>query len=266
MTPRVIAFASDFHFFSRYALFPPEGFTTAEGLTILPGEGQLKLWDYYIQYVEATEKEEVDTVVLVGDTLHGQNPIERGTMLVSPNMDEQVELAVRALKPLVDNRKLFMVSGSGYHTSTKGHNPEKDICDRLGGEWWGPIANVKFGESEKIFNISHGESAAYIYREMLMGRESMFQQWAASLGKIPRINVIIRGHWHNFIYIHAHGQHMLQLPAWMAYEPSKPYLKSYGKMQPDIGGSIVRIDNQDRLRVWHYLYEAPHIADFVRTV
>lgn len=262
---RVIAFLSDLHIFSRYALFPPEGYTTVEGMTINPSEGQEDLWGCYAEFCNICATEKVDTIVTAGDILHGQNPIERGTMLVSPNMDEQVEMAVKVLRPLVQDRKLYMISGSGYHRSTVGHNPEKDVCDRLGGEWWGPLANAKFEPSEKIFNIAHGESAAYIYREMLMGREAMFQKWAQALGKIPKIDVVVRGHGHHFIYIHENDQHMIQLPCWMAYEPSRPYLKSYGKMQPDIGAVIVFIDDADRIRVWHYLYDCPHIVDFVRS-
>jgi hypothetical protein len=126
------------------------------------------------------------------------------------------------------------------------------------------MVNAQFEPSERVFNISHGESAAYIYREMLMGREALFQKYSEALGKIPHIDVIVRGHWHQFIYIHAHGQHMLQLPCWVAFEPNKIFLKSYGKMQPDIGGAIVFIDNNDRVRVWHFLYPAVHIADFVK--
>jgi hypothetical protein len=273
---RTIGFISDTHIFSRYALFHPDGFTTAEGMQFIPSEGQLKIWSYYEEFMKMCKEFDVDTIFGVGDIVHGQNPIEMGTMLASPNMDEQADMAIKILEPLVTtdrlaNRKLFMISGSGYHKGGRGHNIEKVICNRLiernnlNGEWLGSVANAQFDPSERTFNIAHGESAAYIYREMLMGREALFQKAAEALGKIPHIDVIVRGHWHQFIYIHAHGQHMLQLPCWVAFEPNKIFLKSYDKMQPDLGDAIVFLDDKDRIRVWHSPeHEVPHIADFVR--
>ncbi len=265
---RVMAFISDLHIFSRYALMPPN-YVTAEGITFQHGPGQRAIWDFYLEFCETCDIEGVDTVVVLGDVLHGQNPIEMGTMLVSPNMDEQVEVGKFVLGRIVNGkngpRKLYMISGSGYHKGARGHNTEKDVCDQLGGTWLGPIANMKFPPSEKIFNLAHGESASFIYREMLLGREGMFLREAQAIGKIPKIDVFVRGHWHNFVYIHEKGMHMIQLPGWMAYEPSKPYLKSYGKMQGDIGGIILFTDNKDRIRVWHFLMDnIPHIADYVK--
>jgi hypothetical protein len=268
---RVIAALSDLHLFSRYALFPPS-FKTTEGMEILASPGQLEIWNHYLKYVETCIRDQVDTVLVVGDTIHGQNYIERGTLLVSADLDEQVDMGVTVLDLLVNpvglpKRKLIMFGGSGYHKSTKGHNPEKDICDRLSGIWKGSIANLQFAPCKKVFNIQHGESAAYIYREMLMGREMMFMKYAEATNKIPKIDVMVRGHWHNFIYIHEKDTHMIQLPCWIAYEPSKPYLKSYGKMQPDIGGCILYLDDADRLRVWHFtMNEIPHFADKVEEI
>ncbi|MDI6785091.1 MAG: hypothetical protein QMD92_00120 [bacterium] len=266
---RVIAAISDLHLFSRYALMPPS-IMTSQGQEIHASPEQIQIWDHFLNFVKVCKRDSVDTVLVVGDLLHGQNFIERGTLLISPDLDEQVDLGTQVLDLLVNpkdapKRKLIMFGGSGYHRSTKGHNPEKDVCDRLGGVWRGAIANLKFAPSEKVFNIQHGESAAYVYREMLMGRELMFTKLAEATGKVPHIDVFVRGHWHNFIYIHEKDVHMIQLPAWMAYEPSKPYLKSYGKMQPDIGGCIFYIDDHDRLRVWHFtMDEIPHFDDKVQ--
>lgn len=254
---RVIAATSDWHLFSRYAIFPPE-FITSQGNRIISSPGQQEIWQYFLYYLEKCKEKNVDTVLVNGDAIHGQNYIERGTMLISADLDEQVEVCTAVLDMLVNPkdlppRKLVMFGGSGYHKSTKGHNPEKDVCDRLGGIWKGAAANLQFDPSIRVFNIAHGESQAYIYREMLMGRELLFQKEAEARGKIPKIDAIIRGHWHQFIYIHEKGMHAIQLPCWIAYEPSKPYLKSYGKMQPEIGGCIIYIDDDDRIGVHHFL-------------
>ncbi|MFH1627385.1 MAG: hypothetical protein ABIE47_01525 [Pseudomonadota bacterium] len=267
---RSLAFIGDTHFFSRYALFP-RPYTTSAGQVFNPSPGQTVINRGYESFQKTCNELQVDTVVLTGDILHGQNPIEKGTLLMSPHMDEQEEYAVESLRPLIeqpcqfgDHRRLYGISGSGYHRGGKGHNPEASIIARLGGTFWGALANTTFEPSKKVFRIQHGESAAFIYKEMLLGREAMFTKEAEAQGKIPHVDVIVQGHWHCFMAIEEKGIRMIQVPAWIAFEPSKPYLKSYGKMQGDIGAVIVLIDEKDRLVVWHYLYEKPNIIDFVR--
>lgn len=264
---RILGWVSDFHIYSRYAIMPPR-MITPEGIEIGYGLGQKAIWDYYTStFIPIFEAKGVDTILVTGDVLHGQNPIEMGTMIVSPNMDEQVDAAVEILDLLVyrkdlPRRKLYMFCGSRYHRSLRGHHPEKDVCDRLGGVWKGPMKNMKFPPSERVFNIAHGESAAYIYREMILGREILFAKSAEGLGKIKKIDAFVRGHWHTFIHLHEKKIHFFLVPGWMAYEPSRPYLQSYGKMQPEIGGVITFIDDEDRIDVKHYLMpEIPHIVD-----
>lgn len=269
---RVIAALSDLHIFSRYALLPPE-ITTVQGNKMSASPGQLMIWNHYLEYAKACDRDQVDTILVVGDTIHGQNFIERGSMLISPELNEQIDVGVQVLDLLVNpggglpKRKLIMFGGSGYHKSTKGHDPEKHICDRLGGIWKGMVANLQFAPCKKVFNILHGESASYIYREMMIGRELMFIKFAEATSKIPKIDVMVRGHWHNFIYLHEKDLHAVQLPCWMGFEPNKIYLKSYGKMQPDIGGCIFYLDDCDRLRVWHFtMDQIPHFHDSVEEV
>ena len=267
---RVIAFIGDTHFFSRYALFPIP-YTTSAGQVLTASPGQEVLNDGFRNFQQTCNELNVDTVVLLGDLLHGQNFLERGTLLVSADMAEQEDYAVNAFRPMIEypcqfgkQRRLYGVSGSGYHKGGKGHNPEASIIARLGGEFWGALAITTFAPSNKIFKIQHGESAAFVYKEMLMGREAMFMKEAQGQGKIPKIDIMVQGHLHSYIHIEEKGLHMLQNPCFMAWEPSKPYLRSWGKMQPDIGASIVLIDDRDRLIIWHYLYKCPNITDFVR--
>lgn len=260
---RTIAFIADLHIGSRYALYPPE-FVTTEEISIQTQGELAKIYDYWLDFCKKCDENMVDTVCVMGDMLHGQNHKETGTGLITSSMDEQKDAAFGILSKITQGRKLFVIGGSGYHKGCgKNVNPEKDVCDRLGGSWLGPIKNVKFSPSDKIFNLSHGESGAFIYREMVMGREILFMKAAEALGKIPKISVIVRGHWHFFSHIHSNGIHYLQVPCWMGFEPSKIYLKSYGKMQSDIGGTILFLDDSSRVKVWPFLYPAPHIADGV---
>lgn len=258
---RTIACISDLHIGSRYAIFPEE-FKTKEGNILRPSEGQMKILEYFVRFNEICYEKGVDTVLLLGDLVHGQNVIEMGTGLVTVDMDEQVELCCSVLDIICKGRKVAGVSGSRYHRSLRGHNVERDIIKHLGGKYLGRVANLRFAPSKRVFNISHGESAAYIYREMLLGREITFTKASEALGKVKKIDAFLRGHWHQFIHLHEKKVHFIQVPGWMAFEPSKPYLVSYGKMQPDIGGVIIFIDDRDRIDPKHYLMEdIPHIAD-----
>jgi len=261
---RTIAFTSDFHVGSRYAVCP-EGFRTPQGQYYTLSEGQLQLNSYLDNYMNKCLELGVDTMIMPGDLLHGSNYKEGGILLMTPDIDEQVDMSYTLLDPYVQKLRehsprpfqLYAFSGSGYHKTTKGHNPEKDIVEKLGGKFLGMVKNACFPPSKRVFNIHHGQSGAYIYREMMLGREGLHEKFAEAMGKLPKIDVMVRGHWHNFIYIHEHKQHFIQLPCWIAFEPTRITLKLYGKFQPDIGGVIVRIDENDRILVWHFLYDVP---------
>lgn len=268
---RVIAFTSDLHALSAYALCPGN-FHTMEGNPLQATKAQMQLLNSWEKYIGKTNEFKCDTVCLVGDIIDGQNYRERGVQLMSTNLDDQIEAAVELLVPLCRGRRVYVWSGSGYHKSTQGHNPEKDICEHKKLSkvadftlWMGPISNMTFPPSKKVFNIQHGVSAAYIYRTMLMDREILFIEEAERMLKIPNIDILIRGHWHNFIHLHKNKKHGIQLPCWEMYKPWRGALLSYGKMQPDIGGVITFLDEADRIDVHHYLYDLPRlIGDVVR--
>jgi len=267
---RSIAFISDLHVGSRYAVCPDK-FKTPEGQWLIPSHGQVQLNDSFRKFGEKCDELGVDTVLVNGDMLHGQNVQENGIGLATSNLDEQVDMGIDVLRPLVvpknrPKRILYMLSGSGYHKSVRGMNPEKAVFEGIkaecnsGSRWLGPVCNGTFAPSKKRFNIHHGQSGAFIYREMMMGREMLFAKWAEGSGKLPRFDAMVRGHWHSWLHIHENDIHAIQLPCWMAFEPSKITLKLYPKMQPDIGGVIIRFDSEDRLIVWHYKYPCPQIA------
>lgn len=260
---RRIAAVSDLHFLSLYAGCPP-GLLNETGVEFNRNEGQIQLWNYWEDFCNKCDELEVDTVLVVGDVIHGQNPIERGVGLMSTNLDVQVNAGVLGMQRLCRDRKSLWISGSKYHISATGHNTEKDICDRLGGTWLGLVANLKIEPTEKIINVSHGGSGAFIYRETAMGREILFSKVAEANGKLPKISMFVHGHWHWFSYLHQSDCHYLQLPCWIAFEPVPIFIKNYARFQPDIGGAVIMVDEAGRITVWHYLYDLPHISDNVR--
>jgi len=268
---RRIAVVSDLHLMSRYSLFPPE-FETKEGNILKPNAGQRQIWDSYMQFCQICDQWEVDTVFLASDLIHGQNVIERGTGLMSTNLNEQIKLAVQVLTPLLKGRDSHWVGGSRYHNSAKGMYIEEEICDKFKKDkisnaiWHGVIANMKVKPFNKIINMTHGGGKAAYYRETIAAREMVYGKVAALDGKLPKIDMYIHGHFHWFNYMHQNNVHHLQLPCWTAYEPCPIFTPNYTRLQPDIGGVLVMFDENGRIFVWHFMYPTPHIVDAVKEI
>jgi hypothetical protein len=243
----------------------PKDFTcehpeTHEQITIHGSSGQDTLYEYWLDFCRKCDDEGVDTVILDGDALHGTNRKEYGMNLMTEDLEIQKIAACQLLAPLVKYRNFIALSGSLYHESldTRVH---KDIAEKLGGKYAGLLWNGKLQGTNRTMNIAHGVSGAAIYRTTVMDREGHLMLQAQALGKLEKFDLIVRAHWHYFIHIHFAQQHLIQLPCWICWEPNKIYVRYYGRMQADIGGVILNIDEKDRISVWHYLYKTVHIAD-----
>ncbi len=259
---RVIAFISDLHVGSSYGLFP-KGIETPQGNEIKLNKGQEKLLEYWNEFWSKADRWDVDTVIDCGDSCSGLNRKEFGVNLMASDLEVQKDAYVSLIKPHVKGRQYINITGSGYHQSLD-TKIQKDIAKRLGGKFYGAIANIHPVKTSRIINISHGVGGAFVYRSTALDREGLFQLASTALGKIPKVDIVVRGHLHSFIHLHMPSQHLIQLPCWVAYEPNKIMLKSYGKLQPDIGAVILFIDEEDRVDIHHYLYPLIHIDDFVR--
>jgi hypothetical protein len=257
---RVIACISDMHVGTYTAIFPDE-FHIKRGNVITLSEGQRSLLESYHSFCKTCNDLGVDTVLVLGDMVHGQNPKERGENLITTELTIQKRAAKELLKTLIKDRKSYWVAGSGYHASTPGHDPDEGLCEMMGGKWCDKVKTLRFGS--RLINISHGGSGAFVFRETAMGREIQWAKMAFANGKLPKIDCFVHGHWHWFAYLHEYESHFLQLPSWAAFEPARIFVKNYARFQPDIGGAVILIDEEDRLMVWHYLYELPHICDEV---
>lgn len=263
---RVIGCVSDMHVGSPYAIFP-DGFSLKSGNVIKLNDGQKQLLDYWEDFKKKCDFWNVDTFLIGGDIVHGQNKKEAGVELISTDLSVQKRAASVLLEPLLKGRKSYWVAGSGYHASTPGHNPDEGLCTELGAksdihtDWKGLIANLNIKDTGKMINLSHGGSGAFIYRETAMAREIAFAKMAFANGKLPKIDMFVHGHWHWFAYLHEAKTHYLQLPCWIAFEPCQIYVKNYTRFQPDIGASIIFIDENNFITCWHFLYDLPHIAD-----
>ena len=267
---RTIAFVSDVHCGTMYSIMP-ENFQLKEGNPLPLNDGQKLILEYWESFWKECDGENVDTVVWCSDLIHGQNPIERGTQLLTTDFNEQIRMFLELAKPKAIGRKNHFVSGSGYHRGVRGGSPDEVICnvinemDNTEGIWHGPLALGPFEPSQKTFFISHGESQAFIYRAQVIDRENLHMNAAIGLEKIPKIHAVINGHWHCSEYHMINRQHHIQVGCWCAFLPWRGSMKLYPRMQPDIGGTIVKITDDDEIIVKEYVYSPnPKICDYVR--
>jgi len=255
---RIIALLADLHVGCRYAVFP-EDFVSEEGnnLSATMNDMQVKLLEYFKHYVQVCNDLNVDSVFLVGDLIAGTNPSEQGRLMVTTNLNEQKEACIKLLEPLCKGRKVGVWSGTRYHDSLT-YRTEQDIARHFKGKFFGEIANVRLVPSNRVASISHHGHSAIIYPETAFGRDMTFYLESMALGKLPKIDIIIRAHLHRWCYIHRYKIHYVSLPCFQGFVPYPRAVKYFGKLQPDIGGAILFIDEEDRIRVWHYLY--PNIS------
>ena len=262
---RVIAIYSDLHVGSKFAIMP-KGFKNREGNLIGLNSGQEYLLEHWNYCKKICDRNDVDTILLLGDLIQGLHYKKQGEGLVLGELEDQKEASIELLEPLCKGRTVIGVSGTDYHNS-RDTKTEKQIIETLGGTYCGYVINGEIKGTHRTMNVMHGKSKSVVYRETGASREMLFFKEAQSEMKLMKFDVLIRGHNHLYMHIHRRNMHYIINPCWQVLEPSDYTALWYSKWQPDLGMSLLLIDNEDRINSWHFLTEeTPHITDFVRTV
>lgn len=262
---RSIVAVADMHVGSRYSVCPDNYVSPKDGVKISSqmNSEQKQLLEYWRHFCKVADEFKCDTVWVVGDTIAGTNPLEKGIGLMTSDLDEQVDMACLLLTPLVKKRKLQIWSGTSYHDSSDVRTA-KVIAERFNGDFMGAISNVKLEPSEKIANVAHETTEATVYPETAISRDMMFLKEAEALGKLHKTNLIVRAHRHMWCEVHKYDLHYLSLPGWQLFVPYKKAIRWYFKFQPDIGGAIILMDDKYRIDMLHFLYPLPHVVDKIR--
>lgn len=265
MIKRSIAFIADTHVGGRYAIWPKH-FKTSEGNELKQSRAQIILMEYWNYFLSKCNEFKVDTVMLPGDLIDGVNPKEKGSMLMCPELDVQMDACEEILAPLCHNRRSIFLTGTPYHES-QDFKVHKALAKSLKGHFYGMIANIHIAGTKRLVNIAHGSTAAAYFRTTVMDREGIYSLAGQALGVLPKTDIIVRGHSHTFFHLHLPKQHLISLPCWQAFKPFPKIMSSYARMQPSVGGVIVTIDHEDRIAVYHFCMDKPpKIADFERRI
>lgn len=267
--PFRIAFMNDIHVGAQHGMFP-EGFVGIYGAKETLNGGQKILWKYLNQYIGEMNKNKVNTFFVVGDLIAGKNYKDGGSYIMNVELPQQKEACAFLIAYICEKvptiKNVYFLRGTPYHGSQDG-SIEKDIAGILAlkydikpkylGEY--TYLTLKYGKYKKVIWIAHPATGATMYPEMAMGRDIGHFLQAYAMGKLPKVDMIIRAHKHEYISLHKSTIRSVILPCWQFFCPYDKAVKWYSKWQPDIGGLILLADEQVRLRPWHFTY--PNVPD-----
>jgi hypothetical protein len=254
---RAIALISDIHFGSIYA--PMHVFVTHDKRKIIPSDGQEALNSIFKWCHKIMQYWNVDSVIFLGDIIQGKNIKDFGRELITTDLEEQQDLAIDYLKPLVKGLKVCGVSGTPYHKSVD-TEIEKDIIEGLNGQFFDKMAWLNLKGTTRTLNVAHESAKATIYPLSALEREAVQLLKAHGEGKLPKLDIMARGHRHIFAHLHTVSYHAIYVPSFQVWYPFKTTY--YGALQSDIGIAILFIDAKNRVIIHHYTAnQTPKIGD-----
>lgn len=249
----------DTHVGSKYSIWPRGYIGKAPtNQRLPPTDISEQLNVYWDRLIGELSTDPVDIMVHVGDCIDGIGAAKYGRELYTTDIDEQRDACIELLRPIVRCVKSdpFFLQGTDYH-NVRYEDAEKGIAEAFNGVY---IANYPLDLvlKGKNLNFYHGGGQPAQYRSTMLDKTNFFALAAAQCGKTKRADMIIRGHYHFFVFLEYESQLGLLTPCWQA---QTPYMasKAYYQMQPDIGA--VRLDvGDDRILHNSYIYPLPMVS------
>lgn len=270
--PFRIGFISDLHIGAQHGLFPPN-FVDKLGTKCEINAGQKILWEYFENYISKLNEFKVSILIVLGDIIGGTNYKESGAYMMNTDLNtQQIPAAVEVLKHVCKSvptiEKIIILRGTPYH-GAKDTSVEDAITDKLYRELGGNVnveyrgeytyLTLEYKKYKKVIWMAHPASGATVYPETVLGRDIGWFLQAQATGKLPKVDMIIRAHRHEFIELHKSNIRYMILPCWQFFVPYDRAIQNYSKWQPDIGGAILLADEECRLRPFHFTY--PNIVN-----
>jgi hypothetical protein len=264
--PFRVAFLNDIHVGSQYGLMPEDGWVDHYGTKHVPNEGQKIIIGYLKDYAEKCNENKVNHLWIPGDLICGTNYKEAGQYTVNVELEVQKQMAAKVIAEFCEKvptiEKIFIWKSTGYHGS-RDSSVDSNITDilvakyNLPAEYRGEysLIDLEYKDYVKRIFITHPTSNATMYPEQAMGKDMLLWEEAVGKGKLPRIDVIIRAHKHNFLEVHKATIRAVQLACWQFFVPYDGAMKNFARWQPDVGSVILMFDEKLRMSTWHYVYD-----------
>lgn len=249
---------SDLQCGSIFGMLPPD-FITAEGVPKLQNAGQRYLWECWEDFTGRAAKYKPSIVIVNGDLIDGKQRKSEGVELSLPIMHDQVRAATQCLKYLkaeLPPCRWFFVRGTAYHVGAAAEF-EEAVAESLGGEhYWSVGSGTLVREvlwldiDGVIVEASHHIGVTQGFHRLTALDSEM--QWSAMTAKdeskgIPKADLIIRSHVHNFQHAEHASKHGVVTPCWQL-QTTFMRKKSTYRMLPDLGGLLIEVDGAAKKR------------------
>lgn len=253
----IIAVISDIHVGHPAAVWP-ESFITDKGNEIVPNAPQEVLLQYWKDFWNQPDVKSADYIVNMEESVEGYNRKEHGHDIMVTDLNQQVRAFRELIEPYLCGRQYIGMEGSKYHGSDD-MGIGKIVCQEVGGEYMGQIANWQVGDTGKVIHMTHKSSGAMLYKATALDRNSLYMSAAKSkVGIDP--DVMLYGHHHQYFRVDTSTRINIMCPCWKFWHPIKSGEK-YSMTQPSIGGLAIKIMNSGRIYVDPYLYKIEHVYD-----
>ena len=260
--PLSIGLIADMHCGETRAVMG-DSYTTLEGQVIKPNEVQKIINKQWKEVSKVFKKFKINYLFNVGDSFAGLNPAEHGAYRFI-QLPDQLELATQLIEQMLGDRReeviVFNWKGTMYHELRAGSGEmHLELTRRLNergiySEFMGDAAYIQVegvSRSRRLF-VAHEAPTALVHPATLMSREIDWLLKAQATGDALPCDAVIRAHTHRWLHVDHDGVHAVQLPCWLAWSPWKATVKYFFRLQPSIGGALLLIDRQGRLRFWHF--------------
>lgn len=257
---------SDTHVGCRLGLCPPDGAALDDGGRYQPSKFQKKVWsmweEFWGEWVPEATRKEPFSVVHNGDGIDGVH--HNSTTQISQNIEDQVELAYKILKPVVEacEGRYYHIRGTEAHVGKSGIF-EEQLAKRLGAipnaegqfaryDLWKRVGNALV---HCLHHIGTTSSAAHESSAVNAELTASYVE-AARWGNEPP-DFIVRSHRHRSIAVdlnsvkgYAAG---IVTPAWQGKTPFVWKVPGARLATPQFGGILIRQGNEEffyRRKVW----------------
>jgi hypothetical protein len=194
---KTVVIVSDLHCGSTYGITPPSEFKSSHNRDI-----QEEAWNEYVRMTQQWARP--DVLICNGDAIEGNQSLQGGAELITPDRSVQCDMAITALEAW-QARKIFMTYGTAYHVGKDAEDFERGIATALGAEIEGHlylrVEGLTFDIRHKVGTsaVPHGRATALL-REMLWA----LVKEAGDTG--PKVDVVIRSHAHYSIVVKQPGK------------------------------------------------------------
>jgi len=194
MSKKVVVIA-DLHSGHRTGLTPPDYQNAYPDKRYT--DLQVKLWKEFTRMVD--KQKPVDILIVNGDAIDGRGERSGGTELITTDRNIQCDMAIDAIN-YVEAGKIFMLSGTGYHTGNSGEDWEEQIAKRVNAvafedHLWLDINGIVFDVKHHIVNTSVPYS-----KGTQISKDRLWNLLWTEFEEQPKSDVLIRSHIHNFFF------------------------------------------------------------------